>query len=64
MVQLRDGLVEVTNMDADLSAALAGVPLQVGLTDEWQVNESLQIGNVTLHLTHMTSYLTPATLMV
>ncbi len=50
-VQLRDGQVELTNLDDIRPALLDGNPLPVGQPVTWEAGHPLQVGSALLHLT-------------
>lgn len=50
ILQLGKGYVDVTNLDINKPARMDGVPLPIGLPQQWRENQILQIGSATLHL--------------
>jgi murein DD-endopeptidase MepM/ murein hydrolase activator NlpD/pSer/pThr/pTyr-binding forkhead associated (FHA) protein len=50
ILQLGKGYVDVTNLDTNKPSRIDGVPLPIGLPQQWRENQILQIGSATLHL--------------
>jgi len=54
LIQQKNGLVEITNLDPTHPALLSGSPLTTGQPKNWPTNQPLQIGSATLLLTEQT----------
>lgn len=54
LIQQKNGLVEITNLDQAHPALLSGAPLTTGQPKNWPPNQPLQVGSATLLLTEQT----------